>query len=114
VCWRRSGRQTLERTVWWCSLRRCGRSAAQGRTVRDLTQERLLLYVRPDGPRMGLRRSAIAQRVFFFAADLDLASREGPRRGGEIVGCVRRRQATQDASSRRRAKERWRFEVEGD
>jgi hypothetical protein len=47
-----------------------------------------LLYVCPDGPRLGLGRSAMAQRVFFFAADLDLASREGPRRGGEIVGCV--------------------------
>jgi hypothetical protein len=33
-------------------------------------------------------RSAMVQRVFFLAADLDLASREGPRRGGEIVGCV--------------------------
>jgi hypothetical protein len=36
VCWHRSGRQTLERTTWRCSLRRCGRSTAQGRTVHDL------------------------------------------------------------------------------
>jgi hypothetical protein len=57
-----------------------------GPDVRDLAQERLLC-VRPDGPRLGLGRSAMAQRVF-FAADLDLASREGLRRGGEIVGCI--------------------------
>jgi hypothetical protein len=72
-CWRRSRRQTLERTVWRCSLRRCGRSAAQSRKVRDLAQERLLLCVHPDGPSLGLKRSVMARRVFFFAADLDLA-----------------------------------------
>jgi hypothetical protein len=52
-----------------------------GRMDRNLAQERLLLCIRPDGPRLGLGRFAMAQRVFFFAADLDLASREGPRRG---------------------------------
>jgi hypothetical protein len=77
VCWRRSGRQTLERTAWRYSLRRHGWSAALSRTVRDLAQERLLLCVHPDGSRLGLEQSAMAQRVF-FAADLDLASREGP------------------------------------
>jgi hypothetical protein len=30
----------------------------------------------------------MAQRVFLFIADLDLASREGPRQGGEILGYV--------------------------
>jgi hypothetical protein len=55
--------------------------------VRDLAQERLLLCVRLDGLRLGLRWSTMAQRVF-FVADLDLASREGPRRRGEIVRCV--------------------------
>jgi hypothetical protein len=31
----------------------------------------------------------MVQRVVFFAADLDLASREGPRRGGEtLVVCL--------------------------
>jgi hypothetical protein len=59
-----------------------------GRMDRNLAQERLLLCIRPDGPRLGLGRFAMAQRVFFFAADLDLASQEGPRRGGEILGCV--------------------------
>jgi hypothetical protein len=53
-----------------------------------LAQERLLLCVHLNGPRLGLGRSTMAQRVFFFVADLDLTSREGPRRGGEIVGCV--------------------------
>jgi hypothetical protein len=73
-------------TAWRCSLRRRGPSGAQGWTVHDLAQERLLLYVRPDGPRLGLGRSVVAQRVFFFAEDLDLASRERLRQGGEIVG----------------------------
>jgi hypothetical protein len=68
-CWRRSGRQTLK-------------------TIGDLAQEQLLLCVRPDGLRRSLGRSAMAQRVFFFAADLDLVSWKGPRREGEIVGCV--------------------------
>jgi hypothetical protein len=65
-------------------MRRRGRSAAQGRTVRNLARERLLLCVRLDGPRLWLGRSAMAQRVF-FTADLDLAFREEPRRGGEIL-----------------------------
>jgi hypothetical protein len=42
--------------------------------------------VHPDGPHLGLGRSAITQSVVFFAANLDLASREGPHRGGEILG----------------------------
>jgi hypothetical protein len=41
-----------------------------------------------NDPCLGLGRSAMAQTVFFAAADLDLAFREGPRRGGEILGCV--------------------------
>jgi hypothetical protein len=36
----------------------------------------------------GLRRSAIAQRVVFFAADLDLAFRERSRQEREILGYV--------------------------
>jgi hypothetical protein len=31
------------------------------------------------------------QSVVFFAADLDLASQEGPRQGGEILGVSSRR-----------------------
>jgi hypothetical protein len=58
-----------------------------GRSV-TWAQERLLLCVRSDGPRLWLGRSATAQMVVFFAADLDLASREGPCRGGEILGCL--------------------------
>jgi hypothetical protein len=73
VCWLRHGRQTLEGPLGGA------------------------LYGGTDGPRPGAGatrplhtsgRSAMAQRVFFFAADLDLTFREGPRRGGEIVGCV--------------------------
>jgi hypothetical protein len=61
------------------------------------TEARTIRGIGPDGPRPGagatppLRtsgRSVMAQRVFFFAVGLDLASREGPCRGGEIVGCV--------------------------
>jgi hypothetical protein len=47
----------------------------------------------------------MAQWVF-FAADLYLASREGPRRGEEVIGVPWRRQATQDVFSRRRAEDR--------
>jgi hypothetical protein len=56
------------------------------RLSHDLAQE-WLLYVRLDGPRLGLGRFAIAQSVVFFAADLDLTSREGPHQGGEILEC---------------------------
>jgi hypothetical protein len=69
--------------------------SAEARMVRDTEPDgprpgvgALLLCVRPDGPRLGLGRSTMAQRVFFFTADLDLTFREGPRRGGEILGCV--------------------------
>jgi hypothetical protein len=60
---RRSERQTLEHVVWQCSLRRRGRSAAQDRTVRDLVQERLLLYVCPDGPRWRKLRSRLLRET---------------------------------------------------
>jgi hypothetical protein len=46
--------------------------------VYDLAQERLLIFVRPDGPRLRFGWSAIVQRVFFLVAHLDLAFREGP------------------------------------
>jgi hypothetical protein len=42
----------------------------------------------PDGRRLGLERCVIVQRIVFFAANLDLAHREGPFRGGEILECV--------------------------
>jgi hypothetical protein len=63
------------------SRHRVGRSAT-------LAQERLLLCVRPDSPCLGLGWSAMAQRVVFVTTDLYIASRERPRRGGEILGCV--------------------------
>jgi hypothetical protein len=44
-----------------CSLVRRGRSAAQGRTVRDLVQELGFPAWRPDGPRSRAGRSARAQ-----------------------------------------------------
>jgi hypothetical protein len=39
-------------------------------------------------PRLGLGRFVMTQRVFFFVTDLDLAFREGPRQGGEILRCL--------------------------
>jgi hypothetical protein len=33
-------------------------------------------------------RSAMPQMIVFFGADLGLASREGPRQGREILGCL--------------------------
>ena len=38
----------------------------------------IVLSVRLDSPRLGLGWFAMAQRVFFFAVDLDLTSWEGP------------------------------------
>jgi hypothetical protein len=61
---------------------------AHGRTVVTWAPERLFLYVCPDDPRLGLGWSAMAQRVLFFEADLDLIFREGPHRGGEILRVV--------------------------
>jgi hypothetical protein len=55
--------------------------SAEARTVHDLGA----------GAVPSLRTSGqlvMAQRVVFFAADLDLASREGPCQGGEILGYV--------------------------
>jgi hypothetical protein len=86
VCWRRSGRQKLERTTWRCSLQRHGWSETQGERFAAWAQERLLLYVRPDGLRLWLERPAMAQKVVFFVADLGFVSHEGPYRGGEILG----------------------------
>jgi hypothetical protein len=73
---------------WRCSLVRRGRSAAWGRTVRDLAQGlsplpdgRTVRALGLDGPRVrrdgGRRRRRPGSR-----------SREGPRRGGEILGDV--------------------------
>jgi hypothetical protein len=64
-CWRRSGHQTHRDEPSDDAL--YGWSATW-------TQERLLLCVRPDGPHLWLGPSAMAQKVVFFAADLDLAS----------------------------------------
>jgi hypothetical protein len=55
---------------------------------RHRAHERLLLCVHPDDPRLGLGRSAMVQRVVFFAADLDLTFQERLRQGGEIIGCL--------------------------
>jgi hypothetical protein len=56
-----SERQSLNKNRRRCSLVRRGRSAAQGRTVRDLEQGQRFPAWRPDGPRPGAGRSAHAQ-----------------------------------------------------
>jgi hypothetical protein len=65
----------------WCTLQRRGRSAARGRTVRDLVQG---LWV----PCLTAGRSARAQGQRRSPATPGSRSREGPRRGGETRGVV--------------------------
>jgi hypothetical protein len=57
-----------------------------------------------NGPRMGLGQSAMAYDLL-LRRNLNLASREGSRRGGEIIGLSWGQQAIQDVSRRRRAEE---------
>jgi hypothetical protein len=52
------GRQSLNKNRRWCSLVRRGRSAAQGRTVRDLARGGGALWSGEDGPRHRAGRSA--------------------------------------------------------
>jgi hypothetical protein len=96
----------------WCSLVRRGRSAAQGRTVRDLARGGGALWSGADGPRRRAGRSATWCRSSSSLPDGRTVralgpdgprvrrgggnrrrrpgsrSREGPRRGGEILGVV--------------------------
>jgi hypothetical protein len=81
-------RQILNKNRRRCSLVRRGRSAAWGRTIRDLAQGsgflpdgRTVRALGPDGPRVrrGGGRSPAAPGS---------RSWEGPRRGGEILGVV--------------------------
>jgi hypothetical protein len=95
-----------------CSLVRRGRSAAQGRTVRDLARGGGALWSGADGPRRRAGRSATWCRSSVSLPDGRTVralgpdgprvrrgggrpptapgsrSREGPRRGGEILGGV--------------------------
>jgi hypothetical protein len=56
--------------------------------------------------RAGAGWSMMARRVFFSAKNLNLASREGPRREESSRGSYRGRQATQNASGQRRVEQR--------
>jgi hypothetical protein len=95
-----------------CSLVRRGRSAAQGRTVRDLARGGGALWSGADGPRHRAGRSATWRRSTGSLPDGRTVralgpdgprvrrggggspaapgsrSREGPRRGGEILRVV--------------------------
>jgi hypothetical protein len=61
-----------------CFLHRCGRSATWRRARVSCLTGRAVRAYRPDGPQ-GLRSSPMAS---------ESRSREGPRRGGEILGVV--------------------------
>jgi hypothetical protein len=63
----------------------------------------------PDGPRLVAGQSARAQGQRSSLATPGSHSREGPRRGGEVLGLVLDRQATLDTSNRRRAEKKWRI-----
>jgi hypothetical protein len=107
--WRR---QSLQKNQRRCSLVRRGRSAAQGRTVRDLARGGGALWSGADGLRHRVGRSATwcrssgsppdSRTVRALGSDSPRVrrgggrsstapgsrSREGPRRGGEILGVV--------------------------
>lgn len=71
-----------------CSLRRRGRSAAKSRTVRDLAQGQGFLPDEPDSPCLVAGWSAPAQGRRSSLTAPESRSREGPRRGREILGVV--------------------------
>jgi hypothetical protein len=59
-----------------------------GRTVRNLAQRLGFLPNEPGGPRQVAKRSAHAQGQRTSPTAPGSRSREGPRQGGEILGCV--------------------------
>jgi hypothetical protein len=105
-------RQILKKNRRRCSLVRRGRSAARSRTVRDLARGGGALWSGADGPWPGAGRSATWCRSLGPLPDGRTVrtlrpdgprvrrgggsrrrrpgsrSREGPRRGGEILGVV--------------------------
>lgn len=83
-------------------------STMSNRTICECAEGSGLLYIRveerphmSDGP--SVRR---AECFVNLPQNLDLASRERPRKGGKILWLSWSRQATQDVSKRRRAEER--------
>jgi hypothetical protein len=107
-----SERQILKKNQWRCSLVRRGRSAARSRTVRDLARGGGALWSGADSPQPGAGRSVTWCRSLGPLPDGRAVralrpdgprvrrgggshrrrprsrSREGPRRGGEILGVV--------------------------
>jgi hypothetical protein len=83
-----SERQILKKNRRRCSLVRRGRSAAWGRMVRDLAQGSGPLPDDRTVRALGAGRSARAQGRRKLPAAPGSCSREGPRRGGEILGVV--------------------------
>jgi hypothetical protein len=103
----------LELAIWWSDFSRsrhlspaespksvlvpiCAPNTGTDRLAMLSAETRTVRGTGPDGPRLGAEasplpisgRSAMAQRVFSFTANLDLASWEGPCQGGEILECV--------------------------
>jgi hypothetical protein len=92
-----------------CSLHKCGRSATRGRTVHDLAHGSSSLPDKLDGSRLEVGRSACVQGRWSSPVASESRSREGPHRGGEVLGLVYGWQANLDTSNRRRAKEKQRI-----
>jgi hypothetical protein len=106
------GAPNTQQESWRCPLHRAGRSAHRGRTVRGLVQGAEVLSAQgrtirvqgPDGPRPGARLGLLPDDRMVRALGPDgprvrrgggrspaapgSRSREGPRRGGEILGVV--------------------------
>jgi hypothetical protein len=83
-----------------CSLHRRRRSATWRRArVPCLTGQTVRMHLEAG-------RSARAQGRWSLPAAPESRSREGPRRGGEILGFVLGREATLDTSNRRRAEQK--------
>jgi hypothetical protein len=72
----------------WCSLHRRRQSVARDRTVRDLAQGSSSLPEKPNGPHLEVGWSACAQGWQSLSAAPESSSREGTRRGGEVLGLV--------------------------
>jgi hypothetical protein len=77
------------------------------RAVRDTAAGAALLCMLNERSTLWARRSAMAQRVFFFAKNPRTRPWERSRRGGEFQCVLPDRQATRGVFGRRRVEERW-------
>jgi hypothetical protein len=92
-----------------CSLHKRGWSAFRGRTIRDLAHGSSSLPNKLDGLRLEAGRSTRVKGRWSSPVAYESRSREGPHRGGEVLGLVYGWHATLDTSNRHRAKEKQRI-----